>query len=66
METRTVEKTSEAQRTGPSRKPSGARPYTGLEAIWDKFDGFQASITIAGSMAATVLLVGLILNIVNG
>jgi len=36
------------------RKESGARPYTGIEALWDKVDGPTASIIVALAMVAIV------------
>ncbi len=48
------------------KRTSGATPYTGIEALWDKVDGFQASLIISGGMAAIVLLTGLIMALFVG
>ncbi len=46
-----------------AKQKTGARPFTGIEALWDKIDGTGASLIVSGGLALMALVVGFIVNI---
>jgi hypothetical protein len=61
MSSKTAERTRETKTV-----KSGARPFTGIEAWWDKVDGQQASLIVSGGMVVLVFIVFAIINLFMG
>jgi hypothetical protein len=61
MSSRTSQQVMEREE---KRLASGARPYTGLAAWWDKVDGDWASIIVAASMAVGSFIIASVINLI--
>jgi hypothetical protein len=67
MDTKVIGKARELpiKKQSSLEKMAGARPLTGVEALWDKIDGQAAGLILAGGMAAIVIIVGIVLNLLS-